>query len=84
MITVSIENNYIKYKIEDNGIGRAQAELYKKINKPATNSLGMELTTERINLFNQKNNGAVTITDLFNDARLPAGTRVEVCLVNQS
>jgi ligand-binding sensor domain-containing protein len=83
-ISVAIEHNYIKYTVEDNGIGRAQASVYKKINKPSSISLGMELTTERINLFNQKNNGAVTITDLADANHLPAGTRVEVCLVNQS
>jgi ligand-binding sensor domain-containing protein len=83
-ISVNIEDNYIKYIVEDNGIGRAQASVYKKINNPSSLSLGMELTTERINLFNQKNNGAITITDLADANGLPLGTRVEVCLVNQS
>lgn len=84
LITVSIENSHIKYVVEDNGIGRKQAAMYKKINTPASTSLGMELTTERIDLFNQKNNGAVTITDLADPEGHPTGTRVEVCLVNQS
>jgi hypothetical protein len=70
--------------VEDNGIGRQQSSMYKKINNPTSTSLGMELTRERIDLFNQKNNGAVTITDLADHDGRPTGTRVEVCLVNQS
>src|SRR5204862_7413299 len=34
-IDVAVSNNHICYRIEDNGVGRAKAGDYKKINKPA-------------------------------------------------
>jgi hypothetical protein len=46
--------------------------------------MGMQITTQRIHLFNQEENGSVKITDLYNDQQQPAGTRVEICLNNQS
>ncbi len=39
-ISVALEKAFIKYTIEDNGIGRTQAESYKKINKLHHVSLG--------------------------------------------
>jgi LytS/YehU family sensor histidine kinase/ligand-binding sensor domain-containing protein len=83
-IDVVAGENYINYLIEDNGVGRAQAAVYKEINKPSHESMGMQITTERINLFNQNKNGSVKITDLVNEQQEPAGTRVEVSLINLS
>jgi len=80
LISVSIVNNCIHYTIEDNGVGRQLSAVYNQRNKPTHQSMGMQITTERINLFNQKANGAVTITDLFNAEHGPSGTRVEVVL----
>jgi ligand-binding sensor domain-containing protein/putative methionine-R-sulfoxide reductase with GAF domain len=84
MIKVAVCNHHIYYCIEDNGVGRAKAGDYKKINKPVYESMGMQITTDRINLFNQNKNGSVKITDLVNEYNEPAGTRVEVELINQS
>ena len=84
MINVAVSNHHIYYCIEDNGVGRAKAGEYKKINKPVYESMGMQITTDRINLFNQNKNGSVKITDLVNEYNEPAGTRVEVELINQS
>ena len=83
-IDVTVTGNYIHYAIEDNGVGRAKAESYKQLNKPAHESMGMQITTDRINLFNQSRNGAVKITDIVNEYHQPAGTKVEVELINQS
>ncbi|MEO7264249.1 MAG: two-component regulator propeller domain-containing protein [Ferruginibacter sp.] len=82
-IDVSVFNNHIMYSITDNGVGRAKAALYKQLNKPAYESLGMQITTARINLFNQNKNGSVKITDIFDEHSQPAGTRVDVDLINQ-
>ena len=84
LIDVTVKNNHIYYCIEDNGVGRAKAASYKQLNKPAHESMGMQITTDRINLFNQHKNGSVIITDLLNKQHESAGTRVEVELVNQS
>jgi ligand-binding sensor domain-containing protein len=83
-ISVAPENGHINYIIEDNGVGRTKAEEYKKLNHPAHQSVGMQITTQRINLFNQGKNGSIKITDLFNEQQQPAGTKVEIRLHNQS
>ena len=82
-VTVSVSNQCICYAIEDNGVGRARAAAYKELNKAAHVSMGMQMSIDRINLFNQHHNGAVKIIDLFDAAHQPAGTRVEVEIVNQ-
>jgi hypothetical protein len=84
LIKVAANNGRIYYSIEDNGVGRAKAAEYKKINKPVYESMGMQITTDRINLFNQHKNGSVTITDLVGGNNEAAGTKVEVELINQS
>lgn len=83
-IDVGVKNNHICYCIEDNGVGRAKAASYKQLNKPAHESMGMQITTDRINLFNQHKSGSVKIFDLVNEHNEPDGTKVEVDLVNQS
>jgi len=75
--------NSIHYVITDNGVGRAKAAGYKQLNKPAHMSMGMQITSERIHLFNQQTSGSVKITDLYDENQQPCGTRVEVELVNQ-
>ena len=83
MIQVSVVNNHIHYLIEDNGVGRAKANSYKQLNKPSHQSMGMQITTDRINLFNQNKNSYVTITDMIDEWQNPCGTRVEIELINQ-
>ncbi len=82
-VRVSVVNNHIIYLIEDNGVGRVQAAAYKKLNKPAYGSMGMQITADRINLYNQHQNGAVKVTDLYNTADMAVGTSVEVSLIIQ-
>ncbi len=82
-IEVHLEENNIKYTITDNGVGRQKAQEYKKINRPSQLSFGMQITKDRINLFNQNHNGSVKITDLYNAQHLPEGTKVEVWLTTQ-
>jgi len=52
------------------------------LNKPAHQSMGMQITTDRINLYNQNKNGYVVITDLTNEAQESSGTKVEIDLIN--
>jgi len=79
-VSASLENEFIKYVIEDNGIGRIQAEDYNKINKLHHKSVGLKITEDRIHLFNQdeNSNGHIRITDLYTADNKPGGTRVEV------
>lgn len=79
-VSATLENDYIKYVIEDNGIGRVQAEDYNKINKLHHKSVGLKITEDRIYLFNRNENanGRVKITDLYTADNTPCGTRVEV------
>lgn len=79
-VMATLENDYIKYIIEDNGIGRTQSEDYNKINKLRHVSVGLKITEDRIHLFNHldNENGQIKIIDLYNNDGEPAGTRVEV------
>lgn len=75
-----LESDCIRYTVCDNGIGRTKAQQLKEINKPGHQSYGINITKERIDLYNQNGEHSdVTITDLFNNNE-PAGTKVEVKL----
>ena len=78
-IAATLQNDYIIYTIEDNGIGREQSAKYKQHNKPFHKSLGSQLTQERIDIFNLQHNAEsrVVITDLYNNNE-PCGTRVQL------
>jgi Histidine kinase len=79
-ITATLQNEYIIYIIEDNGIGREQSAKYKQHNKPFHKSVGTQLTQERIDIFNFQHNAesGIVITDLYNKNNEPCGTRVQV------
>jgi len=85
---VRIEGQFIegslRFVVEDNGIGRSKAAEYKRINKPDHQSMGMEITQERINHFNADGSNTVNIIDLYTDDGKPAGTRIEICITNQN
>ncbi len=80
IVSASLEDDYIKYIIKDNGIGRAQAADYNKLNKLRHKSVGLKITEDRIQLYNQEHNanGYVKIFDLVDGNNNPVGTRVEV------
>jgi ligand-binding sensor domain-containing protein len=73
-ISISRKDEYLIYRIEDNGIGRTAAASHTQ-----HRSYGMEMSRDRVNLFNRKESIPVIITDLVQDG-LPAGTRVQVSL----
>jgi len=52
-VTASLENDRIKYMIQDNGIGRAKANAYNLQNKPYHKSIGLKITENRIQIFNR-------------------------------
>ena len=67
---------YVIVAVEDDGVGREKAKEY------AGNSskLGLNILMQQIELFNQHNvnNISQTITDLYDDRGMPAGTRFEM------
>ena len=74
LIDVSLEESYLVYRIEDNGVGRKAAG-----SRSTHPSYGMEMSRDRVDLFNGEEKVPVVVTDLREDGH-PAGTRVEVFL----
>ena len=52
LLTATLENDRIKFIVEDNGVGRKQAGIYNEQNKPGHKSTGLKITEDRINIFN--------------------------------
>jgi hypothetical protein len=75
-ISLNRVNGHIQYIIEDNGVGRMHTQNGHSNNKV---SYGMQMSSDRVKLFNQEENASVEITDLVNNG-VSAGTRVEVLL----
>lgn len=73
---ISINEQYIVYRIKDNGIGRAAAEL---LNKGKEKSYGMQMSADRIRLFNKEEKPSMVINDLYING-VAAGTEVIVKL----
>lgn len=65
--------------IEDNGVGRSAAP--KRSHPDGSSSVGLQLTSERLQLLAYKleGSGRITFTDL-KEGGIPSGTRVEVVL----
>lgn len=76
-IAVRLQDDFIHYSIEDNGIGRTESMAYSRKYRPGHKSLGLEISRERIDLINRKHGtaGTLDIIDLYDDHQ-PAGTRV--------
>jgi hypothetical protein len=75
-INISKTDLQIVYTITDNGIGRAAAE---KLHTGKGNSYGVEMSYERVKLFNKEAAPSVEITDLYENKKA-AGTRIRVQL----
>ncbi|MBL0084113.1 MAG: histidine kinase [Saprospiraceae bacterium] len=74
MIKIEQNENYLCYTIEDNGVGRVAAGS-SSLNKQR--SYGMQLSEDRLSLFNKNEVSNIKITDLSNNG-LPSGTRIEL------
>ena len=81
-VTASLENDSIKYIIQDNGIGRIQSAEYNRLNKPYHKSIGLKITEDRINLYKcrQEMNGSIKITYLYDECNNPNGTKIEITI----
>ena len=81
-INVRMEGEEIKYTIDDNGIGRKKAALYRMQNESKHKSVGLHITKERIHIFNgqQSSGDEVLLTDLYDENGNAAGTRCEITI----
>ena len=52
-IRAELTEDYIVYQVKDNGIGRKEAAILKERNRPGQKSYGIDITRERINLYNK-------------------------------
>ena len=66
--------------IEDNGIGREKSAAMKKANKPGHQSRGLQITRDRLSLYNSRFNvdASFDIEDLADDDGKAQGTRVNL------
>ena len=76
LVNISRQNGHLFYTIEDNGIGR---EMSAKFRIGGKKSYGMDMSDNRIKLFNKEDKTSVEIIDLLENGQ-PAGTRVTVGL----
>ncbi|MFT3680557.1 MAG: two-component regulator propeller domain-containing protein [Ferruginibacter sp.] len=75
-LNISKNNRHIIYSIKDNGVGRETA---KTINTGKEKSYGMQMSFDRIKLFNKEEKASVTITDLYENEKAN-GTHILVNL----
>lgn len=76
IIAISKTDQHIIYSVTDNGIGRQSSQ---KINAGKEKSYGIQMSYDRIKLFNKEDQSSVTINDLYDNEKI-AGTRVIVNL----
>lgn len=76
----------LRFMIEDNGVGREVARLYKSVSPIEYQSKGISLTEQRINLMNRnrKEKIEIAVTDLKDDESAIAGTRVVINYPNSN
>ena len=79
-IIAIVKGDSIEYTIKDNGVGRVQSAAYNQQNKPQHHSLGLAITADRIHIFNGDlcTEDDITITDLYDADKNPAGTSISV------
>ncbi len=78
-IHFSIEGEFLKCVIEDNGIGREQAMAIKNSKSFNHLSLGMQITRERLDLISQRVS-KIEYFDLKDKNNQATGTRVEILI----
>ena len=79
-IAVKTAGENIHYCITDNGIGRKQSGIYNNQNKPEHKSIGLDITRERLAIFNEQHraDASVIISDLYDEKNIAEGTKVDL------
>ena len=72
---------HINISIKDNGIGRKKSAELNTLKMRKKDSIGINLTKERLSNFAKKhqNNYSIHFTDIYDD-KIPAGTKVELII----
>jgi ligand-binding sensor domain-containing protein len=82
VIRIKIEKNTdaLKCTIDDNGIGRKQAQEYKNKKKELHKSMGLSITKERLDILNQTsaNKLSINIIDKYDTSGIAKGTTIEL------
>ena len=78
-INASLHNGILRYTIKDNGVGRHAANQHPAVKKDHA-SFGLELTEQRINLFNSTLKDAINIVDLKDGHGNATGTLITISL----
>ena len=83
-IKASCSMNNLVITIEDNGIGRKKSAELKAGKTQHKTSKGIGITDDRIQLFNQKNKGTITlfVFDLFDSSGQSIGTKTELNILH--
>jgi ligand-binding sensor domain-containing protein len=80
-LTIMEQDMFLKITITDNGVGRKASDLIKKkIVHKNHQSIGMELTGKRIEVFGQESKFSLQIIDNYDDGNNSTGTTVEIVL----
>jgi ligand-binding sensor domain-containing protein len=80
LIEILKEDDFLIFRITDDGIGRQKAAELKSKSASSHKSMGMKITADRISNMKQKhpNQNYIQIKDLVLDDGTPAGTSVEI------
>lgn len=81
-IDIDRSNGTVEIIIDDNGVGRSANRLPDESARSGRKSMGMEITQERIDLFNENYDFDIScnILDKKEPDGTPTGTRVVICL----
>ncbi len=81
-IAIQKKEDGILVRIDDNGIGREEAQKYKSKFHIQYQSMGMNINKDRIDILNSYDGNKINISveDLHSDRNEPTGTRVDIYL----
>lgn len=81
-IDLNLNDNYLICVVEDNGIGRKEAQKIKEKKNNTHKSLGTKITEKRLELINALHGHEMNVKyeDLFNGKGESAGTRVKIMI----
>ena len=74
IIEITREGDRLQCMIEDNGVGRTKAQQLKSKSATRDKSMGMKITTDRLNLYQKQTD--IQVIDLVDVNGNPSGTRV--------
>jgi tetratricopeptide (TPR) repeat protein len=77
-ITLQLNGNMLICNITDDGVGRSFAAMHQSKSVEKSKSMGMQITRERLHLFNNKVavEPAIDIEDMVDEKGQPSGTKV--------